>query len=301
MKRYEKVIYLVLIALTITLFILSSTSILDDDEIAPERRIVVLTDRTDDSKNLFLSGVTGFETPLRMASNTMRAETPEEQLEQIDLCIKQKAAGIIIMPFNKNEIIGHLDEYQLNIPLVFVDTDLSPDGYVDVGYDRYEAVEELMHYTVNQRIVLLNTACDPDGKLQERLQAAHPDLPVRTVDTPEDLPALIDSRPKGGDYIVGDPDLALALDRLLAERPGESSGIYAVGSSDILLKRLPQSESSLQGAMIQSDYNIGLYAMRALNDRIDGRPVKDVAVKSFYVDKYTINDRKIQLRIYPME
>lgn len=324
MTRQEKILWILLPAVLVILFLLSSTDLIIKEKKTQIYPIsVIISDTSDDYFTNFRKGVdkAADEYNVDVSFITLYEKGDEDQqLELVKREINDGASAVVLVPVNPAECAKKMDEMVLNCPAVIIGNiipnekvryGISPD-YEKEGRMLGQAIArenspatpvwvftEGLYYGYNQEIYLsakselekagFSVEVYEEEGLNETFRRA-----VESLVYPETKKAIIaaidtKSLDETAEIIAGSPVYGNYVE-----------GLYGVGSTTRLLTEL--DNGGIKGLVVSDQFDAGYRSIeKAVESVHRGYEKEQITLDSFYIKKEDLRKRKFEKILYPID
>lgn len=323
MTRQEKILWILLPAVLVILFLLSSTDLIIKEKKTQIYPIsVIISDTTDDYFANFRKGVdkAADEYNVDVSFITLYEKGDEDQqLELVKREINDGASAVVLVPVNPVECAKKMDEMVLNCPAVIVGN-LIPNEKVRYGISPdYEKEGRMLGQAIARENspatpVWFFTEGLPYGYNREIYLSAESELKnagfsvevyenglnetfrraVESLVYPETKKAIIaaidtKSLDETAEIIAGSPVYGNYVE-----------GLYGVGSTTRLLTEL--DNGGISGLVVSDQFDAGYRSIeKAVESVHRGYEKEQITLESFYIKKEDLRKRKFEKILYPID
>ena len=252
----------------------------------------------------------------------LREDDREQQTQVVEGFISQGVSGIVLAPFDSRALVRPVEEAaRAGIPTVVVDSALDTDKIVSfIATDNEKggalAADRMGELLAGRGKVLLLRYQEGSASTEarergfvKRLGEAHPGIELissnqyagPTRETAKRASENLLTRYAGQLQGIFTPNESSTAGMLLALEDFQKAGVIAfVGfdASETFLEAMRQGK--LAGIVVQDPFRMGELGVRAIVDRLDGKPVaKRVDTGATMVTPGNVNEPAIQRLVHP--
>ncbi len=323
-NKKEKIVWILYAAILVFLFLLSSTDLIIKEQKNEVYRLsVIIEDSRDENYINFRKGMDQAAMDLNADVSFITLYEKNNQEQQVELMLRERQDGVqalIISPVDEESMINALDENQMHLPVVFLNTDttggqasaaVSPD-YIDMG--RQLAGEIGRRYTTDVPVYLFGE-CGRSRIARMFEQGIQTDLEMmgyevslfekqQDGDFGREIEKLVYPGCQNSIIVALDQAALVETAAVLADNEVYASyveGLYGRGTSMQILNYLERGQ--ITGICVSDDYAAGYRCVSSAVDLIQNRTPESEYIRqqSFYIEKADLRKKEFEKMLYPIE